>query len=357
MLHYRVAVIPHSSLFLARERGNRVVRHSYPYIPASTLGGALNTYFYQTGQEEMVNGCRFGNAYPQVADAEEAVWMPTQRNYYVCSRCGKVHLVTDLGPGATLRALICDACRAPRREYTGVAQTMLSTDVCTLTARHQPGARMLGAMTVGRTEVQRTTSTAVSGRLHMVQVLRARATRFVGDLCVQGAAAQVIRTGMTFRLAIGGQRSRGSGQVELEIEELLAGNSQTTGTVLAETPLLPLPDAHRDLVPAIEATTSGVFAKLAPHERWAAKPLRASKGLVAFLDTLALGSVMTMLHPSAISLNDKVWFYRMGTGLSISLYGLHYSQLGADLYEASDYTLTELWVLGYGRMRWLDYKR
>ena len=52
---YQVTVTPHSSLFLARERGNRAMRRSYPYIPASTASGALNTHLYQIGRAEARN--------------------------------------------------------------------------------------------------------------------------------------------------------------------------------------------------------------------------------------------------------------------------------------------------------------
>ena len=347
MKHYHVTVVPQSSLFLGRDRGNRVVRHSFHYVPASTIGGALNTRFYQTGWDKGLAGrFRFGNLYPAVNTKGEIVWLPAPRNLYYCPTCRAGYLVKDFQPEKVLDELICPDCQAMRRPQRGVVEAALIGDLFEVHPRQRRAAPpTVGALTVGRTELHRTTATHVDGRLHMVELLRARSVPFHGDVWVDDAATGVIHPGATFRLSIGGLRSRGCGRVKLRIGDEIAVTPAGEGSLLAETPLLPLPDRMVE-TPAFRATISTPYASVAVSERWAAKP---GKGLVSFLDTVAVGSAFTATQE--VALGESMFFYRLN-GQTLELYG--FDRAACEGYDyGAGYTFADLWTLGYGRVRWL----
>lgn len=350
MKHYHVTVIPQSSLFLGRDRSNRVVRHSFHYIPASTIGGALNTHFYQTGWDKGLAGhFRFGNLYPAVDKRDESVWLPAPRNLYYCPTCRAGHLIEDFRPERALDELICskNGCSGLRRPEQGVVEARLSGDLFEVRPdRRKATPPEAGALTVGRTELHRTTAAHVDGRLHMVELLRARDVPFHGDVWVDDAATNVIHPGATFRLSIGGLRSRGCGRVALHIGDETTAPSTGDTLLLAETPLLSLPDGMT-ATPTLRATVATPYARVAVSERWAAKPLQSGKGLVSFLDTLAVGSVFTA--PGNVVLGERMFFYRLN-GQTLELYAFDRAACAGHDYDA-DYDFADLWTLGYGRVR------
>jgi hypothetical protein len=350
MRRYWATVVPENSLFLGRERGNRVVRRSFHYIPASTIGGALNTRFYQIGWEEDLAGrFRFGNLYPAASGEGEDMWIPAPHNLYYCPTCRTGHLVTDFQPEKALDALICPDCRAMRRRQRGVVQArMKGHGFEVFPDQRKASPPMVGALTVGRTELQRTSATHVDGRLHMVELLRARGIPFCGDVWVEDEAAKVVRPGVTFRLSIGGLRSRGSGRAELRIGDEITTTPASGAVLMAETPLLPLPE---DVTGAFTLLTriATPYVSVGVSERWAAKPLESGKGLISFLNTVARGSVFAAL--GNVALDEQMFFYRLD-GSGLELHGFDWEACGKYIYH-DDYSFTDLWTLGYGRLRWL----
>ena len=357
MRHYHATVVPQSSLFLGRDRGNRVVRHSFHYIPASTIGGALNTRLYQIGRRDLSERFRFGNLYPSAklrtgpaADGDhEKVWIPAPRNLYYCPACGRGHVVESFGPESALAERICseDSCQAMRRPEQGVVEADLNGDCLKIYPDERAAAPpTVSAQTVGRTELHRTTAAHVDGRLHQVELLQVRGLPFRGDVWVDDAAGQVLRPGAVFRLSIGGLRSRGCGRVELRIGEEIDDTPPGSGLFLVETPLLPLGE-RVDRPSGAPVEIAAPYARVAVNERWAAKPLQSGKGLVSFLDTLALGSALAAADD--IALGEMMYFYRQN-GSELELYGFDLATCGGHDYGA-DYDFADLWTLGYGRLR------
>ncbi len=348
MKHYRVTLVPQSSLFLGRDRGNRIVRRSFHYIPASTVGGALNTYFYQTGWDEGLAGrFRFGNLYPAVETGDGSVWLPAPRNLYYCPNCRTGHLIEDFRPKQALAELICPDCSGLRRPERGVVEARLSGDLFEV----HPGQRKAtppeaGALTVGRTELHRTTAAHVGGRLHMIELLRVRGVPFHGDVWVNDAATDVIHPGVTFRLSVGGLRSRGCGSAELHIGGEVTDTPDDDRLLLAETPLLPLPDGMAATL-TFRTTVATPYASVVVSERWAARPLEFGKGLVSFLDTIAVGSAFTATGD--VALGERMFFYRL-SGQTLELYGFDHTACVGHDYGAG-YDFADLWTLGYGRVR------
>jgi len=367
MKRYRVTVVPKSSLFLGCDRGNRVVRHSFHYIPSTTIGGALNTRFYQIGRRDLVKRFRFGNLYPSTADEAALrsgvsmdddtanVWIPAPRNLYYCPTCREDdgYLVEDFRPEKVLAELICPDCKARRRPEQGVVEAQLNGDRFEINPnKRKPASPTVGAQIVGRSELHRTTAAHVEGRLHQVELLQVRGLPFHGDVWVVDAAANVLRPGATFRLTIGGLRSRGCGRAELRVGDEITTAPTDEKTLLAETPLLPLPDGEVNGEPAFQATISTPYARVAVNERWAAKPLCSGKGLVSFLHTLAVGAALALDAGEDIALGERMYFYRL-KGSKLTLYGFDLASCGGRDYSV-DYSFAELWTLGYGRLRTLS---
>ncbi len=353
MRHYQATLVPQSSLFLGRDRGNRAVRHSFHYVPASTIGGALNTHLYQIGRQDLAKRFRFGNLYPAANGDQKSVWLPAPRNLTYCPACGRGHLVERFEPEQALAERICsqEGCQAMRRPEQGVVEAGLNGNRFHVHPDERAATPpSVNAHVVGRTELHRTTAAHVDGRLHQVELLQARAVPFRGDVWVDDAAAQVLRPGATLRrLPVGGLRSRGCGRVELHIGPEIEDAPPGDGLLLAETPLLPLPeDVTR--APDAQVDVAAPYARVAVNERWAAKPLQSGKGLVSFLDTLAVGSVVAA--PDEVKLGERMYFYRR-QGAKLALYG--FDRAGCDGHQYHvDYAFDELWTLGYGRLRQLE---
>lgn len=354
MRHYHATLVPQTSLFLGRDRGNRVVRHSFHYIPASTISGALNTRFYQMGRQDLVGRFRFGNLHPATEGEGESVWMPAPRNLYYCPACGGGHLITDFRPEQALSERICsrDGCRAMLRAEQGVVETRRNGELFEVLVDHRrPSPPTVNAQIVGRTALHRSTGAHVDGQLHQVEVLRVRGVPFHGDVWVEDGAEDVLCPGVTFRLSIGGLRSRGSGRAELEIGAEIASTPAEDVLLLAETPLLPLPEDEVEDVAMVRATIVAPYAQMAVNERWAAKPLRSGKGLVSFLNAVTVGSALTLVEEGSVAQGDVMYFYRLH-GPDLILYGFDRTACLARTY-CVDYDFSELWTLGYGRVRWL----
>jgi hypothetical protein len=356
MKRYQVTVLPQSSLFLGRDRGNRAVRHSFHHIPATTIGGALNTRFHQLGWKGLVGSVRFGNLYPAIKKDAEDVWLPAPRNLYYCPACHQGHLVTDFRPESALSERICARgdCGTPLRPEQGVVAARLGGARFAVDPDRRAAAPpSVNAQVVGRTELHRTTGAHVDGRLHQVELLRVQGHPFRGDVWVAGAATEVIHPGATFRLTIGGLRSRGCGHAELHIDDEIDNASTERVALLVETPVLPLPD---DVVGEEEgeamtfgATVATPYAQMTVNERWAAKPLTSGKGLVSFLDTLTAGS--TIAAQEVPVLDEVMYFYRPRPGGSEwVLHGFDRARCKGREYNA-DYSFLDLWTLGYGRLR------
>jgi hypothetical protein len=209
----------------------------------------------------------------------------------------------------------------------------------------------VNALTVGRTELHRTTAAHVDGRLHQVELLRVRGVPFLGDVWVSDEAASVIRKGAIFRLSIGGLRSRGCGRVELYIGDEVKSASNNA-LLLVETPLLPLPDDELEGISKIHAKIATPYAQVAVNERWATKPLCSGKGLVSFLHTISVGSTLAPVDGGDIILGEQMYFYDL-LGSELTLYGFDLAACEGHNYSA-DYDLVDLWTLGYGRLRFLS---
>jgi hypothetical protein len=355
MKRYHVTVVPQSSLFLGRDRGNRVVRHSYHYIPASTIGGALNTRFYQVGWKTLTEQVRFGNLYPAAKRGEELVWKPAPRNLYYCPTCRSGHLVESFGPESALTERICsrDGCQTPLQPEIGVVEVRLNGDCFEIHPdKRRSAPPTVNALTVGRTELHRTSAAHVDGRLHQVELLRVRGVPFHGDVWVSDEATDVIQTGASFRLSIGGLRSRGCGRVALHIGDEVTATPNGEETLLVETPLLPLPNSNGEEYPTFHAAIAAPYAQVAVDERWAAKPLRSGKGLVSFLHTLTVDSALISAEGKGVAMDERMYFYRL-KGTDLMLYGFDLAACDAHDYNA-DYTFADLWTLGYGRLRFLS---
>jgi len=356
MKNYYATIAPKSSLFLGRDRGNRVVRHTYHYIPASTIGGALNSRFYQMGWKNLTKHFRFGNFYSTLYgdDDDTRVWLPAPRNLYYCPACRRGYLVKSFAPESALIERICsqDGCQTMCRPEQGVVETDRVGDRFEIYPNGRAAASpTVNALTVGRTELHRTTASHVDGRLHQVELLRVRDVPFRGDVWVSDEAANVIRKGAIFRLSIGGLRSRGCGRVELHIGDEIKGASNNNALLLVETPLLTLPDDELEEISKIHAKIATPYAQVAVNERWATKPLRFGKGLVSFLHTISVGSTLAPIDGEDIILGEQMYFYNLA-GSELTLYGFDLAACEEHNYSA-DYDLADLWTLGYGRLRFL----
>jgi hypothetical protein len=348
---YRVTVTPHSSLFLARERGNRAIRRSFPYIPASTASGALNSYFHQIGWKELMHTFRFSNLYP-IRDSEK-VWLPSPRTLYRCPLCSQVAWMQDFDPVGMVGEVMCPNCGAMRRAAKGFVAAHLTHDAVYPDGLVWERVPALNAQLSGRVVLHRTTGGQMDGRLHFVEVLRARNLPFRGLAWVKQSAAGTLRAGESFRLTMGGLRSRGSGRVTLTLDAVTVAATpvQEHDLLLVETPLLPLPTSLSGTTPALTVKAVSPYARVAVCERWAVKPLPSGKGLVSFLDTLTVGSVLQVVSGTTV-LWPGLFFYRMA-GTDMELYSpplLDDPVLGED---PKDYTTADLWTLGFGQLRHL----
>jgi hypothetical protein len=346
---YRVTATPHSSLFLARERGNRAIRRSFPYIPASTASGALNTHFHQIGRAELMRIFRFSNLYP--ACDEERVWLPAPRTLYCCPVCSQTAWMQDFEPTGMAGEVMCPVCGAMRRPVQGFVAAQLAHDAVHPDGLVRERIPALNAQLSGRVALHRTTGGQVDGQLHFAEVLRARNVPFRGLAWVEQSAARTLRAGDSFRLTMGGLRSRGSGRVTLTLEAVTAAAmpDQAGDLLLVETPLLPLPEPLAGTA-ATMLTVRAVspYARIEVCERWAAKPLHSGKGLVSFLDVLAMGSVLKVVS-GATTLWPGMFFYEM-EGMEVKL---HYfpPPWSDSLVMGQDYTTADLGTLGFGQLR------
>jgi len=354
MKHYHATVSPRTSLFLGRDRGNRAVRHSFHYVPASTIGGALNTHFYQLGRQDLMERFRFGNLYPATEADDGSTWMPAPRSLYYCPACRGGHLITGFGVAESLSERMCsrDGCQTMLRAEHGVVNGRERGDTFEINVddrRRTPPT--VDGQIIGRTALQRGTGTHVDGRLHQVEVLRVRGVPFRGDVWVEDGLAQVLKPGATFRLSIGGLRSRGCGRAELRIGTEIEGGASEHGLLLAETPVLPLPDDVFEDVPTVTTGVRTPYARIEADERWAAKPLHTGKGLVSFLNAVAVGSTLKRIDGGGGIRGDVMHFYSL-RGSDLILYGFDRDACAIRGYS-KDYSFAELWTLGYGRVRWL----
>lgn len=345
---YRLTVTPHSSLFLARERGNRAIRRSFPYIPASTASGALNTRLYQLGWDGLMRTFRFSNLYP--ACDGETVWLPAPRTLYRCPVCSQVNWMRNFDPADMVSEMMCSVCGAMRRPARGFVSARLAHDAVQPSNLFRERVSALNAQLSGRVALHRTTGGQVDGQLHFIEVLRARNLAFRGLAWVESGASTTFQPGARFRLAMGGMRSRGSGRVTLAFEAATSqGTSIQVGDVLlVETPVLPLPEALDGASPTLTVQAVSPYARVEVCERWAAKPLRWGKGLVSFLDVVAMGSVLKVSDGTA-SLRHGLFFYKMAD-LAVELFYLE-PPFPSDPVVGEDYTVEDLWTLGFGQLR------
>jgi hypothetical protein len=351
MQAWQPTVIPRSSLFLARERGNRAIRRSFPYIPATTASGALNTRLHQLGWKGTMYTFRFGNLYPALDDQQ--VWLPAPRTLYRCPACSQFRWMQALAPAEMANEMLCDVCGALRRPAEGFVAARLTPHSAQPTEVLRQRVPALNAQLSGRVALHRRTGGQMDGQLHFVEVLRVRGLPFRGTAWLE---PDTIQTEAEIRLMMGGLRSRGSGRVTLRLEALPDGEDDNPAVapgdrLWVETPTLPLPAKLEAASPLLTARVVSPYARVEVCERWAAKPLVAGKGLVSFLDTLAVGSVLTVSEGTA-KLGPGIFFYG-SDGIDLALYYLE-PPFDDEPVLGQDYSLVELWTLGFGQLRRLE---
>jgi len=346
---YQVTATPHSSLFLARERGNRAYRRSFSYIPASTASGALNSRLYQIGWDDLMHTFRFSNLYAAYDD--DHVWLPAPRTLFRCPACSQVTWMQCFDPASMVGEMICQECGVMRRPARGFVAVRLTHDSVIHDGPLRERILPLSAQLSGRVALHRNTGGQVDGRLHFVEVLRARGVPFRGSGWVEQSALGTLAAGQRFRLTMGGLRSRGCGRVTLEMGTTNAAAEPVgeNDLLLVETPVLPLPESLRGNPPVLTARAVSPYARVEVCERWAAKQLKSSKGLVSFLDVLAVGSVVQVTGGTT-ALWPGLFFYWM-EGTRVDLHYIVPQAFPNDPVIGDEYTIEELWTLGFGQLK------
>lgn len=383
VMHYTATLTPQTSLFLGRDRGNRVIRHSFHFIPSSTISGALNTYLHQIGRDDLMCSFRFSNFYPGMRENEGIFWLPSPKNIYYCPKCQTEKFIDDFSVSNLLTNIHCgsDGCSTLCRQHQGFVASRWSDRLTFNIFLGHPYRRIrieeVDAQVIGRTAHSRLTMTKMEHLFYSVEVLKVRNTAFYGDLIIDDKVASILMKG-PLCLNLGGQRSRGSGRAILSIEQGIGAENQINLTpsdplsdqeeksedkqtdsrdkvLFAETPILPL-GQNIDGSKAFTVQAVAPFAEISLCERWATKPLKEGKGLVVFTPVLSQGSVLkAQVNKNPNDLRDGMVFFKPTSDhLSLELHYADSQRCQKNDEISRDYTLRDLWSLGFGRLRFLQ---
>lgn len=359
MRHYRVKLIAETSLHLGRDRATRVSRHSRHYIPASTISGAVNTFLYQRGLYHLMGQFRFTNLY--IAEDDERVWIPTPRNVLVCPACKEAYVVKRAGDVWEFEDLICTCpARALRKPYKGFILVQ-SPGPASFVIPQEIRLRRQAveeAWLLGRTAHDRWRGIQQSGKLHFVEILPSNSRLiFQGYISVSDKASALPSLLTGARLRVGGLLSRGCGRARLtfqrlELEEMVGGK-----LLVIESPLLPLallPPRLKDRLRQYEAVTTSQIAQIGICERWSIKlESEVGGGLLSFPNVLDISSVI-QVDEKVEGVSEALFFYEIESG-RLRLYMCPF-KLGSEAKsQIGPYSLTELWSLGFGKLRYLHF--